>query len=148
MAGNLNAWVIHLAMAAVAALVSAALIVALRPFLVRYALARPNARSSHKQPTPQGGGIAVVAAMTIVTAGVLGLFPYLFADPRQLSGALAAVLGLAIVGVTDDVRPLEALPRLILQTAAVAIVLAMLPAELRVVPSVQRRYAAPGNASV
>src|ERR687889_15162 len=45
-----------------AALLSAALIVALKPFLLRYALARPNARSSHKAPTPQGGGIAVVAA--------------------------------------------------------------------------------------
>jgi UDP-N-acetylmuramyl pentapeptide phosphotransferase/UDP-N-acetylglucosamine-1-phosphate transferase len=38
------------------------LILALRPLLVRYALAPPNARSSHKEPTPQGGGIAVVAA--------------------------------------------------------------------------------------
>ena len=42
--------------------ISAGLIMALRPLLVRYALARPNARSSHVQPTPQGGGIAVVVA--------------------------------------------------------------------------------------
>ena len=41
---------------------SAGLIVVLRPLLARYALARPNARSSHREPTPQGGGIAVVAA--------------------------------------------------------------------------------------
>ena len=51
-------------------------------------------------------------------------FRALFGDPRALAGTLAAVLGLAIVGVTDDVRPLEALPRLILQAAAVAVVLA------------------------
>src|SRR5260370_41899823 len=39
------------------AIVSAGLIVILRPLLARYAMARPNARSSHKIPTPQGGGI-------------------------------------------------------------------------------------------
>jgi UDP-N-acetylmuramyl pentapeptide phosphotransferase/UDP-N-acetylglucosamine-1-phosphate transferase len=134
MAANLEAWAIHLALAAAAALVSAVLIVALRPLLSRYALARPNARSSHKQPTPQGGGIAVIAAMTVVTTGALILFPRLLDDPHRFAGLAAAVLALALVGVTDDIRPLEALPRLILQAAAVALVLAMLPAELRVLP--------------
>ena len=38
------------------------LMVMLRPWLARYAMARPNARSSHREPTPQGGGIAVVVA--------------------------------------------------------------------------------------
>ena len=134
MAGTFQAWAIHLAMAAAAALISAALIVVLHPLLARYALARPTARSSHKQPTPQGGGIAVIAAMTLVIAGALMLFPALFDDPRQLTGALAAVLGLALVGVTDDVRTLAALPRLVLQAAAVTVVLATLPAEMRVLP--------------
>jgi len=41
-----------------AGLASAALIVLMRPLFARYALARPNARSSHKAPTPQGGGVA------------------------------------------------------------------------------------------
>ena len=122
-------------MAAAAALISAALIVVLHPLLARYALARPTARSSHTKPTPQGGGIAVIAAMTLVIAGALMLFPGLFDDPRPLAGALAAVLGLALVGVTDDVRPLAALPRLVLQAAAVTVVLATLPAEMRVVPA-------------
>ena len=45
-----------------AAVTCAILIVVLYPWLARYALARPNARSSHRTPTPQGGGIAVVAA--------------------------------------------------------------------------------------
>ncbi|MFY8152515.1 MAG: glycosyl transferase, partial [Hyphomicrobiales bacterium] len=45
---------------AVAAAVSALLCVLLRPLLMRYALARPNARSSHRVPTPQGGGSAVL----------------------------------------------------------------------------------------
>jgi UDP-N-acetylmuramyl pentapeptide phosphotransferase/UDP-N-acetylglucosamine-1-phosphate transferase len=38
----------------IAAMVSAVLIWALRPMLLRHALARPNARSSHRIPTPQG----------------------------------------------------------------------------------------------
>ena len=49
-----------------AAAICAGLLLWLRPWLARYALARPNARSSHKVPIPQGGGIAVVAATTIV----------------------------------------------------------------------------------
>ena len=39
-----------------------AIILAIRPLLERIALAKPNARSSHTVPTPQGGGIAVIAA--------------------------------------------------------------------------------------
>ncbi|HZB61421.1 MAG TPA: glycosyl transferase, partial [Microvirga sp.] len=54
-----------------AAVLSAVLIVVLKPLLVRYALARPNARSSHKVPTPQGGGIAVVGASLIVAGAIL-----------------------------------------------------------------------------
>ena len=50
------------AVAAVSAGFCALLIVALHPLLVRYAMARPNARSSHRIPTPQGGGLAVGAA--------------------------------------------------------------------------------------
>ena len=56
-----------LVLAALAAsLICAGLIVLLRPLLQRYALARPNARSSHVVPTPQGAGIAVIAATLMV----------------------------------------------------------------------------------
>jgi hypothetical protein len=58
-----------------AAALSGVLLVALNPLLRRYALARPNARSSHRQPTPQGGGIAVIVSTILVTvacAGALG----------------------------------------------------------------------------
>ncbi len=75
----------------------------------------------------------MIAATTIVTAGALVWLPSLFSDPHQFAGVLGAVLGLAIVGITDDVRPLEAAPRLVLQAAAVAVVIAMLPSDLRVV---------------
>jgi UDP-N-acetylmuramyl pentapeptide phosphotransferase/UDP-N-acetylglucosamine-1-phosphate transferase len=107
-----------------AALLSAALIVALKPFLLRYALARPNARSSHKAPTPQGGGIAVVAAALAAAVAAGPLPPAL----------VAAALGLAALGAVDDIRPLPALPRLALQVLAVAAVASA--ADLRVLPEV------------
>ena len=50
------------------AVVCAGLIWLLWPVLRRYALARPNTRSSHTVPTPQGGGIAVIAATLAVAA--------------------------------------------------------------------------------
>jgi len=40
-------------------LLSSAVTWAIRPLMLRHALAKPNARSSHRIPTPQGAGIAV-----------------------------------------------------------------------------------------
>ncbi|HEY4140398.1 MAG TPA: glycosyl transferase [Pseudolabrys sp.] len=119
---------------AAAAILCALFIVVLRPLLVRYALARPNARSSHREPTPQGGGIAVVAAMTLVLAGIAILTPQMFGDPQLIAIVFGAVIGLAVVGATDDIRPMEALPRLALQAVAALVVLAVLPAELQIFP--------------
>jgi UDP-N-acetylmuramyl pentapeptide phosphotransferase/UDP-N-acetylglucosamine-1-phosphate transferase len=136
MTSSIDAWALFAKLglfAANAAIVSAALIVGLRPLLVRYALARPNARSAHDQPTPQGGGIAVIAATIIVVAGAVVLAPDLSNNPLRLAAVFASIVGLAVVGATDDVRPLEALPRLLLQAAAVAVVIATLPAELRII---------------
>src|ERR1700745_1502766 len=84
------------------AILSAALIVVLHPLLVRYALARPNARSSHRQPTPQGGGIAVIAATTFVVAGAVFFSPGVFNDPVRLAVMFASIIALAAVGITDD----------------------------------------------
>jgi UDP-N-acetylmuramyl pentapeptide phosphotransferase/UDP-N-acetylglucosamine-1-phosphate transferase len=102
------------------AVICACLIRLLRPLLVRYALARPNARSSHTIPTPQGGGIAVLAAALLAGTGTLALLDcsllHAFAVPAF------AALTLAILGGVDDIRPLPALPRLLVQMACVAAV--------------------------
>lgn len=106
-----------------ACVLSVVLIIVLRPLLQRYALARPNARSSHKIPTPQGGGIAVVLAALICTSAGLyfsGLSDALSGLPMLILGAV----GLGIVGAVDDIRPLPAVVRLAFQIAAVAAVMA------------------------
>lgn len=121
-----------LAMSALLLVLAAALTLLLNkllhPVLVRYALARPNARSSHKIPTPQGGGIAVVGvtlamlvALTLqtVTPGI---------EPIRLAHLVGAAALLAMVGAVDDIRPLPVTLRLLLQfAAAIAIVLSLPP---------------------
>ena len=121
-----------------AAAISFGLLLWLKPLLARYALAKPNARSSHKEPTPQGGGLAVIAAAIIVAAPVEFFFLPQMDRPLQLqlTVLLASAVGLALVGVIDDVRSLGALTRLVLQTAAVAAVIATLPHEMYIIPAV------------
>jgi UDP-N-acetylmuramyl pentapeptide phosphotransferase/UDP-N-acetylglucosamine-1-phosphate transferase len=123
-----------LLIAAAAAAICALLVVLLRPVLMRYAMARPNARSSHREPTPQGGGIAVFAAISIVLASAAIFVPGFLNDASRLAIVFAAILGLAAVGATDDVRPLEVMPRLLLQAVAALVVIATLPNELRILP--------------
>jgi len=117
-----------------AAFFSAFLIVFLRPLLARYALARPNARSSHKIPTPQGGGIAVVAATIAAVYGGAYFVPAAAAAAAALPTVFATVILIAGVGAADDVHSIAVVPKLLLQALAVALVIHTLPDELRVVP--------------
>jgi UDP-N-acetylmuramyl pentapeptide phosphotransferase/UDP-N-acetylglucosamine-1-phosphate transferase len=126
--------VYSLALVLSAAVASAVLIVLLRPVLRRYALARPNARSLHREPTPQGGGIAVVVAalaVALTAAWLRGVGPTAW---RELLVLAAATVGLAALGGIDDVRPLPPLPRLALQLALAAIAIWTLPPEWRLLP--------------
>src|ERR1700680_4536460 len=81
-----------------AALLCAGLIVLLRPMLQRYALARPNARSSHIVPTPQGAGIAVIAAT--LSVAVVCAIAMNVGIPAVLFGA---TFFMAVVGFADDI---------------------------------------------
>src|SRR6476469_8924231 len=116
-----------------AGLLSAGLTWAIRPLLLQYALAKPNARSSHRVPTPQGAGIAVVAA-TLLVASLIAAF----AGPSHGTvpvAVLVAALFIAIVGLADDVRSIAVLPRLMLQALAVGLVVFSAPGDLQIVPA-------------
>ena len=115
-----------------AAAISAGLIVVLRPVLVRYALARPNARSSHAAPTPQGGGIAVVIAVIAVVAVAMFGLNVTQPDAKWFALLFGSTALIAVVGAADDILTLSVAPRLALQGLAVALMLAALPDELRV----------------
>ena len=118
-----------------AALTCATLMVALYPWLERYALARPNTRSSHRAPTPQGGGIAVLAAL-IAAVGVSLIFGLLGSSSNgALLSVMAAAVLMACIGAVDDIRPLPVGPRLLLQALAVAWVVYTLPDQMRLFPS-------------
>jgi UDP-N-acetylmuramyl pentapeptide phosphotransferase/UDP-N-acetylglucosamine-1-phosphate transferase len=116
-----------------AALLSGVLTWAIRPLLVRIALARPNGRSSHRIPTPQGAGIAVTAATLIAAVTVI-----VFAGTAETKIPVAvfgATLFIAAVGFADDVNTIPVVPRLLLQGAAVAAVILAAPENLRIVPA-------------
>jgi UDP-N-acetylmuramyl pentapeptide phosphotransferase/UDP-N-acetylglucosamine-1-phosphate transferase len=119
-----------------AGLAGAGLIVLMGPLFARYALARPNARSSHEAPTPQGGGVAVVLGGFMALAAIALLDPAARAPFAGLMPLAAAVMTLMVVGVADDIFSLAPLPRLALQAVAVGAAVATLPAELHALPVV------------
>ena len=88
------------------------------PLFRRYALARPNARSSHSVPTPQGGGTAVLMA---TAAGLLVLAAVMPDSPLRTSRYAAMAAGsllLAATGALDDMFELPVVPRLVAQFGA------------------------------
>jgi UDP-N-acetylmuramyl pentapeptide phosphotransferase/UDP-N-acetylglucosamine-1-phosphate transferase len=112
-------------------MLSAALTWAIRPLLLRHALARPNARSSHRVPTPQGGGIAVIAATLLVAGAIIAGAT----DLKVPVAVFAASLFIAIVGFADDVKSIEVLPRLLLQAAAVGAIIFTTAGDWQIVPA-------------
>jgi UDP-N-acetylmuramyl pentapeptide phosphotransferase/UDP-N-acetylglucosamine-1-phosphate transferase len=115
--------------AALAAILSFAMTWALRPLLLRYALARPNARSSHKTPTPQGGGIAVIGATLIVAGVLIALFGS--TELKFPAAIFGATLFIGTVGAVDDIKSVPVLPRLAMQSVAVSIVVLTIPSDLQ-----------------
>jgi UDP-N-acetylmuramyl pentapeptide phosphotransferase/UDP-N-acetylglucosamine-1-phosphate transferase len=107
----------------------------LRPLLMQYALARPNARSSHVEPTPQGGGIAVLlGAFGSVTLIIIASYASELVT-GIFSIVAASCLVLAMVGAWDDIRPLPALLRLAAQIAVVLAVLIWAVPDIRLFPA-------------
>jgi UDP-N-acetylmuramyl pentapeptide phosphotransferase/UDP-N-acetylglucosamine-1-phosphate transferase len=111
---------------------SALLILILQPMLMRHLVAHPNARSSHKAPTPQGAGIAAMLAL-LAGAG-LGLYLWAPVDGPSLLPVLAAALFLTALGALDDAHALPVWWRLIGQTLAALAVVVSLPRGLQLFP--------------
>ena len=126
-------WSVVLLTAIAAAIISAGVVRLIRPQLLKHALARPNARSSHRIPTPQGAGIAVIAATLLVGGIALSGTGTNSNFPAALFGA---TLFIAAVGFADDMKPIPVLPRLLLQAIAVGAIVLAIPADLRIAPSV------------
>ncbi|SDK51350.1 MraY family glycosyltransferase [Streptomyces indicus] len=102
----------------VVAAVAAVLLTALLTRLVRVLalrtglLDRPGARKAHTRPTPHLGGAAVVAGTLLVSC--TGYAP-LGSGTQRLLWAASAV---ALLGLMDDLRPLGARVRLVVECAA------------------------------
>jgi UDP-N-acetylmuramyl pentapeptide phosphotransferase/UDP-N-acetylglucosamine-1-phosphate transferase len=112
--------------ALLAAILSLVICIAGQPLFRAYAMARPNARSSHRVPVPQGGGAPVIlgaalAALAAAWAGVPG-------GTFWLAAVGVATVMLAITGALDDIRPMPVIPRLVMQFGAVALIVFMAPA--------------------
>jgi len=121
--------------AVLAGLLTAGVIVLGWPWLKTYALARPNLRSSHHRPTPQGGGIVIIIATLAIAWGVVAVLPPFAANEiEQFLAVTAAALLLAVVGAIDDLWTLPRAPRLALQLLAVGGVIASLPSGLQLLP--------------
>lgn len=79
----------------------------------------PNHRSSHAQPVPRGGGLAILPSVALgVAAGQAWSTP--------VTATLVGAAALGVVGLSDDVRDLAASVRLCAQlvlTGATAVVL-------------------------
>jgi Fuc2NAc and GlcNAc transferase len=71
----------------------------------------PTLRSSHVQPTPNGGGLGIVVASTVA-----GLW-LAWGQSQALVAPIALAVPLALVGLLDDIRHLSARVRLGVQVA-------------------------------
>jgi len=113
-------WLILIASGA-ALLVSCWLTGALRHYALRTQLLDlPNARSSHSQPTPRGGGLAIVVSFTLalLVAWWLGGVASKFAAAAGVGGLL-----IAAVGFLDDRHNLPARWRFLVHLVAAGLAL-------------------------
>jgi UDP-N-acetylmuramyl pentapeptide phosphotransferase/UDP-N-acetylglucosamine-1-phosphate transferase len=111
-----------------AALASWLLVGALLPLLRARLLDHPNARSSHRRPTPRGGGaafvlVAAACSMLALLSGGGGDLP----SSRALSALPLATLPLALVGFLDDRHDLPAAGRYGAQLATALLLLLLSP---------------------
>ena len=108
-----TAWVVVIAAATTSVLVVGA---ALGPLTRHGVIDVPASRSLHAVPTPRGGGLGVLAAVLLVVPTTVLISGLAVERPhRWLFGALAAIGGLGVLGLLDDLRTLSVRSRLVTQ---------------------------------
>jgi len=103
-------------------LVSGALSLFFTPLVLRFALWRdvldhPGAHKGHKDPVPYLGGLAIVGAFA-VTVGIAALVRPPVSGRGELFVILSVAIGLAFVGLLDDLRQLNPWVRLVAEIGA------------------------------
>ncbi|MFJ9809081.1 MraY family glycosyltransferase [Streptomyces sp. NPDC101158] len=107
--------------AAVAALLLTTVLVGLmRTWALRLGLVdRPAGRKAHARPTPHLGGVAVAV-------GTVAVSPLAWWGDTSLGPAVEALLpasgGIAVLGLVDDLRPMSARSRLVVEACAATLV--------------------------
>lgn len=97
------------------------------PFLRGRLLDLPNARSSHCQPTPRGGGVSfVLVASTVSALASIGIIGSASVAPALILAPLIA-LPLALVGFLDDFYNLPASWRYAAQIVTALVVILVSP---------------------
>ena len=94
----------------------------LTPLAIRVALRnrildQPGNHKTHSTPVPYLGGVAIVVSFAVVVAGAAALDSST-AGADELVKILAIGLGLALMGLVDDLRKLPAVLRLLLEIGA------------------------------
>ncbi|MGP3964476.1 MraY family glycosyltransferase [Nonomuraea sp. 3N208] len=88
-------------------------VVPLKRLALRWGLTdRPSANKAHARPTPYLGGIAITLGTLVPAVTALGL-----ADQRITAVLLAATV-MALVGLIDDIRPMQPFTKLTVGTVA------------------------------
>jgi UDP-GlcNAc:undecaprenyl-phosphate/decaprenyl-phosphate GlcNAc-1-phosphate transferase len=77
----------------------------------------PTDRSSHQQATPRCGGVAPAVAIVIAGLAAAAL------AGRDGTALVVVAVGLALIGLADDLHPVGVLPRLLGQVAVAAVAL-------------------------
>ncbi len=92
-------------------------------FLVSYLRKRnvmdnPNARSNHKNPTPRGGGIAIIGTIVLLYLSAAAHHHYIL---TLYYPAILCPFILAIISFMDDIKPIAARWRFLIQIIVVAL---------------------------
>lgn len=84
----------------------------------------PNRRSAHSLPTARAGGVPLALVSSLASLAVAVRWPGI--APRIVFGVIVPSVVIAVVGFIDDIRPLRASLRLVIQIAVAALVVGVL----------------------